>query len=96
MLKFQYNAKSEGNLMTEVHVNMQMIRLLGFDAHTQFHSIKYLNLNKLSFFRTNNWMQFYSKLMNFITTTGHKGFYLDKEDLFCVKSNGKRVQEEFY
>ena len=94
MMKFEYDLKDHQGLMTEIHINKKMVKMLGFEPKDFYH-LHFTNLGFLLFFRSNNWISFYKKLLVFIYETKNKSMRLDTDDFYCVNSKGKKVVGNF-
>ena len=94
MMKFEYDLKDHQGLMTEIHINKKMVKMLGFEPKDFYH-LHFTNLGFLLFFRSNNWISFYKKLLVFIYETKNKSMRLGTDDFYCVNSKGKKVVGNF-
>ena len=50
----------------------------------------------MSFFRTKDWIQLYSKVMDIISSDDHVSIRLDPDEFYCMTYNGIKIKAEFH
>ena len=94
MLKFRYNFTKSADLISEIHVNKKMVEMIGFKP--KFFQLNFLKLDCMSFFRTKDWIQLYSKVMDIISSDDHVSIRLDPDEFYCMTYNGIKIKAEFH
>ena len=94
MIKFQYDLLNEKSLISEIHMNDKMIKLIGLCVQ-DFWRLNFTDLECLKFFKTRNWSSFYEKLLEFIYQDKTENMRLNNNDFYLVNSSGDKVSGIF-
>lgn len=94
MIRFQYALNESNGLITEIHINKKLVSMLKIQ-NSDFLQLGLSNLGSLQYFRSDNSVGFYCKLLNFISTTCKRSLKLESDEFYCVDRNERRIAGNF-
>jgi len=90
MIRYRYDLGANNGVLSELHINKKLITMLKIMTEEYLH-LNSTNFGGLKYFRSDNSVGFYCKLLNFISKNDKRSMKLESDEFYCVDKNGNRI-----